>query len=78
MRNALVTVDDGLAANNCQSHLVNVVHDEIQIDAIEDELPLLVENVPAWMNYAEINEIVPITTECEITRTTWADKEKYV
>lgn len=75
MRNALVTVDENLAGS--ESHLVNVVHDEIQIDARENEIPDLVEYVPQWMDYAEVSEVVPIGTSVEISRTTWADKEEY-
>jgi len=76
MRNALVTVD--AAISGLDSHLVNVVHDEIQIDAKEEDIPYLVENVPGWMDWPEISKLVPITTECEITRSTWADKEAYL
>jgi len=77
MRNALVTVDTGLREWEADSHLVNVVHDEIQLDATEWEIPRLVEYVPQWMDYTEVSEVVPIGTSCEITRTTWADKEEY-
>ena len=78
MRNALVTIDQGLQDSLCISHLVNVVHDEVQIDAIEEEVPLVVENVPQWMDYEEVSSVVPIGVSCEISRTTWADKIEYV
>ena len=76
MRNALVTVD--AAISGMESHLINVVHDEIQIDALENEIPYLVGNVPVWMDYEEVSEVVPIGTSCEISYTTWADKEAYI
>lgn len=76
MRNALVTVD--AAISGMDSHLINVVHDEIQLDALEDEIPYLVEKVPEWMDWEEVSSVVPIGTSCEISRTTWADKEEYV
>ena len=78
MRNALVTVDDKLREWEFQSHLVNVVHDEIQLDCLASEVEWLVENVPALMDYAEVSSVVPVGTSCEITGTTWADKEEYV
>lgn len=78
MRNALVTVDGHLCDERADSHLINVVHDEIQIDAREDEIPGLVDNVPRWMDYEEVSKVVPIGTSCEISWTTWADKEAYI
>lgn len=77
MRNALVTVDAGLTKLEAKSHLINVVHDEIQLDVLDSEIEWLAGDVPQWMIYDEVHEIVPIDTSCEITRTTWADKEKY-
>lgn len=77
MRNALVTVDDQLRERGLGTHLVNVVHDEIQLDAREDEVEALATLVPQWMDYEEVSSVVPIGTSCEISRTTWADKEKY-
>ena len=77
MRNSLVNVDDVLCSERAKSHLINSVHDEIQIDAVEEEIPQLVVEVPTLMDYEPISQLVPITTECEITRTTWADKEAY-
>lgn len=77
MRNALVTVDDKLREWRFESHLVNVVHDEIQLDCLNSEVEWLVENVPALMDYEEVSSVVPIGVACEISRTTWADKEEY-
>lgn len=78
MRNALVTVDEQLQICQMESHLINVVHDEIQLDAAESEIDELSGSVPRWMDYAEVSEVVPIGTSCEISWTTWADKEEYV
>lgn len=77
MRNSLVNVDDYLIEWGFTSHLINSVHDEIQIDAAEDEIERLVDTVPRLMDYEPISQLVPITTECEITRTNWAEKEGY-
>jgi DNA polymerase I-like protein with 3'-5' exonuclease and polymerase domains len=57
---------------------VNVVHDEIIIDAARDEVPFVMENVPAWMDYPKVSEHVPILVDREISWTTWANKEEYV
>jgi DNA polymerase-1 len=78
MRNSLVTVDDRLIAMEFESHLINVVHDEVQLDAREGEIETLVREVPLWMDYAEVSSVVPIGVACEISRTTWADKEGYI
>ena len=60
------------------SHLILTVHDELILDAYEDEIPMLVENVPELMKHEPVHAIVPILTDCEISRTTWADKEAFV
>lgn len=76
MRNALVTIDENL--KGATSHLINVVHDEVQLDVIEHEAPILAEKIPQWMDYQPVSEVVPIAVSCEISRTTWAEKETYV
>lgn len=77
MRTALVKVDEHLGERLMASHLVNQVHDEIQIDAVASEIPYLVEVVPILMDHPPVSEVVPIGTDCEISWTTWADKEPY-
>ena len=72
MRAALIEVASGLAP--FRSHMVSVVHDEIIIDAAQDEIPELVEFVPQWMDCKRVSEIVPINVDVEISPTTWADK----
>ena len=60
------------------SKLVCVIHDEIQIDATESEIEALVEDIPSLMtDFPEINKHAPLTVDCEITRTNWAEKEPY-
>lgn len=77
MRYAMREVHKGLRENGCAAHIVNTVHDEIQIDSPEDELDFLAENVPQWMRYTLVHEVVPILTDMEVSYTSWADKEKY-
>lgn len=75
MRWALVSVDEGIS--QYESHLINVVHDELQIDARLAEVPELVKIVPQLMTYQRVHEVVPIGVDCEWSKTNWADKEKY-
>lgn len=77
MRSALVKVHGYTQAEGLSSHLVNVVHDELILDATLIEVPLLAERVPALMDHAPISEVVPIGTDMEWSRTTWADKTAY-
>lgn len=78
MREALVKVHRYTESNLMASHVVLSIHDEIDLDAARDEIPLLVETVPSLMtDYPAINEIVPIETDCEVCWTTWADKQPY-
>jgi len=77
MRAALVKVHRHLDSNLMASHLVNQVHDELQIDAVASEIPYLVEVVPRLMDHPPVSEIVPIGTDCEISFSTWADKQAY-
>lgn len=61
-----------------KSHMVSVVHDEIIIDAARDEVRLLVESVPGWMDCKRVSDIVPINVDVEISLgKSWAEKETY-
>ena len=65
-----------------QSHMVSVVHDEIQFDGPASELWLLHDHVPVLMCEddditAEIGEVVPILVDHEVSLTNWAEKEAY-
>jgi DNA polymerase I-like protein with 3'-5' exonuclease and polymerase domains len=53
------------------------VHDELQIDGPVDELAWLNAYVPRLMIHEEVNELVPITVEHEVSTTSWADKIPY-
>lgn len=75
LRQSIVTVHDKL--DGMSSHLVLPVHDELIIDAAEDEIEYIAENMPSWMSDERIAEIVPLAVEIEISRTTWAEKEAY-
>lgn len=77
-RMALVNVAKYLKAGEFQSHLVNVVHDELILDAVTNELDELTANIPGLMSYEPVAKVVPIDTGIEISFETWADKEEYV
>lgn len=83
MRWALVNVDEHLREaeprpykKGADSHLVSVIHDELIIDATKAELDWLVEMVPQWMRYPEVEEFVPIGVDPEVSFTNWAEKGK--
>jgi DNA polymerase I-like protein with 3'-5' exonuclease and polymerase domains len=53
------------------------VHDEIIIDADKNEISDVVSAVPRLMGNSVVEEFVRVETDCEISYTTWADKEAY-
>ena len=76
MKDAVVRVDKYLYANFA-THIVNIVHDEIMLDADESEIPTLVKTIPTMMGNKEVEQFVSIETDCEISWTNWAEKEEY-
>jgi DNA polymerase-1 len=76
MRDAVVRVHKTLHKQYA-SHIVNIVHDEIIIDADKNERDTLVKIVPSLMGNPIIEEHVPIEVDCEISYTNWAEKEEY-
>jgi DNA polymerase-1 len=81
MKEALIKVDSFLQLERglpISSHMVNVVHDEIQLDGPEDEVAFLHEHIPVLMRPSdEIHNVVPILVDHEVSTTTWADKIPY-
>ena len=77
MKWALIQVDRWTKEQGLRSHLVLSVHDELTLDAVREEIPLIVEHVPALMTFAQIEAVVPIKPEPDISFTTWADKTPY-
>lgn len=72
MRASMVRVHK--AISEFESHLVNVVHDELIFDCIEGEIdaivPVIVEAMTDW----EVNDVVPVEVDVEYSSTSWADK----
>lgn len=76
MRDAVVKVDKFLYANYA-THIVNIVHDEIILDADKNEIQTLVNTIPMLMGNNIVEQFVSIDTDCEISYTNWADKVEY-
>lgn len=74
MKVSLIRVHRRLRAEGLRSHLVNVVHDELCLDAVEDEIPELSKIIPELMTDERLDAVVPIRPEPEISYTTWAEK----
>lgn len=77
MRASMVRVHN--AIQGYDSHLVNVVHDELMFDCTNAEVSLLVPVVVDCMtDWPQINEHVPVEVSVEISYSSWADKAEYV
>lgn len=77
MKWALIQVSRHLKAHGFKSHLVNVVHDELKLDVVTEEIPELVRVVPDLMTFDAIEAVVPIRPTPDISYTSWADKHPY-
>lgn len=77
IREAVIKVEEGCAELGLTSHIINVVHDELVLDAIEDELPTLAEYLPIWMGNETVESVVPITVGMDVCYENWADKTPY-
>lgn len=76
LRASLVSVHDTLKENGVQSHIINNVHDEIQVDAKMDELDVVIPAVKeAMCGWPIVTEVLPIETDVEISLTNWAEKK---
>lgn len=77
MREAVVNTHAHLNQQHKYSHIVNIIHDEIMIDADNSEVEYLVDEIPVCMTPTKINEIIPIEVDVEWSPTSWAEKEHY-
>lgn len=75
MRESVVRVHHNLS--EFKSYIVNIIHDEIMLDAHADEVTALALTIPGLMTPEHINEVMPIEVDCEISHTNWAEKEEY-
>jgi len=77
LRFSTVRVARFLREEQLESHIVNLIHDEIKFDCVTHELPVLAMNVPILMTDGRIEEYVPITVDFEVSYGSWADKQPY-
>lgn len=77
LKDGLINVYDFLQAGMYESHLVMQIHDEVIIDAVEDEIESIVDNLPRLMGNEWINKYLPLGVDIEIARPSWADQEPY-
>jgi DNA polymerase-1 len=77
MRDSVVRVWERLLNGDFMSHMVNIVHDEIIIDADKEEINTLVTLIPSLMGNKTVEKFVNIDTDCEISYTNWAEKSTY-
>ena len=75
MREAVVRVADFL--KNYETHIVNIIHDEIMLDVNTAEIPIMVYNIPTLMKPDSISRVMSIEVDCEYSQTNWAEKEEY-
>jgi DNA polymerase-1 len=76
MRDSVVRVTRLLDAKYA-THIVNIVHDEIILDATTSEISTLVNTIPTLMGNKTVERFVSIETDCEYSTTNWAEKEAY-
>jgi DNA polymerase-1 len=76
MRDSVVRVTRLLDAKYA-THIVNIVHDEIILDATTSEISTLVTTIPRLMGNKMVERFVSIETDCEYSTTNWAEKEAY-
>jgi DNA polymerase-1 len=77
MKQAIVRVHGSLKIEGYESRIVSVVHDDLWIDGPHHEVMSLHERVPSLMIHEEVNEVVPIEVEHEVTTTNAAEKQPY-
>lgn len=76
MRDSVVRVDK-LLCTKYATHIVNIVHDEIILDADAAEIRVLVECIPNLMGNKTVEAYVNIETEVEVSYTNWSEKVGY-
>jgi DNA polymerase I len=77
MKQATIRVHKHLTGR-LQSHIVNIVHDDLWIDGPLGELEYLSRKVPELMAHEGVNEVIPIEVEHQWSKTNAAEKELYV
>lgn len=77
MKAAMVRTYDWYEEQELESHMVLSVHDEISFDAVESEIPLLLENVPKLMtDEPMLTDVMPIEVDAKLSFTNWAEAQE--
>lgn len=77
MKAAVVKVDEWSRLQIMLSHPVSVIHDELILDAMTNEVAMLAAEIPRLMADDTIGAVIPVEVDVEISWTTWADKAPY-
>ena len=77
MKRALVRVHKHTKDWPHYAHPILTVHDQILMDAMPDELPMLAVEIPKLMDEPLINDIVPVVVEMKWSDVSWADVKEY-
>jgi DNA polymerase-1 len=78
LKDGLINIYQFLQDGMYESHLVMQIHDEVIIDAVDEEIESIVENLPRLMGNEWIEKFVPLGIDIEIARPSWADQEPYL
>jgi DNA polymerase-1 len=77
IRSSMVIIHKWMMQELGSTRIVNVIHDEFMLDVFDNEIDLLVNEVPAMMKPTILTEVLPIEVSCEIARKSWADKAPF-
>ena len=77
MRQAFIKIYNHYGRADFKSHIINVVHDEFQMDVSRGEIYSVVENTPKLMQNERINQIIPLEVSIEYSLTNWAEKKPW-
>lgn len=76
MRRGLRVTHTNLKSMGLDSHIVNVVHDDLMLDCPKSELDEVIACVPDWLRDDLVDPVVPVEVDVEVSFTTWAEKTK--
>jgi DNA polymerase-1 len=74
LKDGLINIYQFLQDGMYESHLVMQIHDEVIIDAVDEEIESIVENLPRLMGNEWIEKFVPLGIDIEIARPSWAEE----
>lgn len=77
MKAAIVRVHGYLSSDRLESHIISVVHDELQIDGPLREVDVLHQQIPFLMSDETLATVLPVEVDHEVSTTSWADKIPY-